>query len=159
VGFQLSFMATLGLVLYAGLLTGVFVRLADRRFPQETGIQPVMAEAGHALDLGGGARLRVLASGPRGAVLLMEWGSFRALLPVGIDFDTLEELQNDPSLGEVTAVLLAESGYAPANPPQWIEKLSPQVMLLLSVAAGDREGWRQWKATICCAPTGTAGLS
>jgi competence protein ComEC len=36
VGFQLSFMATLGLVLYAGLLTGVFVRLAGRRFPLET---------------------------------------------------------------------------------------------------------------------------
>lgn len=39
----------------------------------------------------------------------------------------------------MTALLLAESGYAPANPPEWIEKLSPEVVLL-SVAAGDREG-------------------
>lgn len=32
-----------------------------------------------------------------------------------------------------------ESGYAPANPAERIEKLSPEVMLL-SLAAGDREG-------------------
>jgi beta-lactamase superfamily II metal-dependent hydrolase len=51
----------------------------------------------------------------------------------------LEELQADPSLAPVTALLLAESGYAPANPPGWIERLQPQVVLL-SVAAGDREG-------------------
>jgi len=35
-------------------------------------------------------------------------------------------------------LLLAESGYAPTNPPEWIEKLRPQVVLL-SVVAGDRE--------------------
>jgi hypothetical protein len=26
-------------------------------------------------------------------VLLLEWGDFRALLPIGIDFETLEKLQ------------------------------------------------------------------
>jgi beta-lactamase superfamily II metal-dependent hydrolase len=83
--------------------------------------------------------LRTLAVGPRGAVLLLEWGNFRILLPVGIDFDMLEDLQADPSLNQVTALLLADSGYAPANPPEWIEKLRPEVALL-SVAAGDREG-------------------
>jgi hypothetical protein len=51
----------------------------------------------------------------------------------------LEELQADPSLTPVTTLLLAESGYAPANPPEWIAKLCPQVVLL-SVAAGDRLG-------------------
>jgi hypothetical protein len=35
--------------------------------------------------------------------------------------------------------MLADSGYTPANPPEWIAKLSPEVVLL-SVAAGDREG-------------------
>jgi beta-lactamase superfamily II metal-dependent hydrolase len=39
----------------------------------------------------------------------------------------------------VTALLLADSGYAPANPPEWIDKMHPQVVLL-SVATGDREG-------------------
>jgi hypothetical protein len=42
-----------------------------------------------------------------GAGLLLDRGKFCALLPVGIDFDTLEDLQDDPSLGEVTALLLA----------------------------------------------------
>lgn len=86
-----------------------------------------------------GGRLHVLASGPRGAVLLLEWGDFRAPLPVGVDFETLERLQTDPELGQVTALLLAESGYAPTNPPGWIAKLRPKVALL-SVAAGDRQG-------------------
>ncbi len=35
--------------------------------------------------------------------------------------------------------MLAEQWLRPANPPEWIEMLSPQVVLL-SVAAGDREG-------------------
>ncbi len=81
----------------------------------------------------------VLASGSRGAVLLLEWGDFRALLPVGLDFEAMERLMTDPNLSTVTALLLADSGYAPANPPQWIEVLRPEVVLL-SVAAGDREG-------------------
>ena len=83
--------------------------------------------------------MRILAAGERGAVLLLEWDKFQALLPVGIDFESLERLQTDLELGPVTALLLAESGYAPANPPGWIEKLNPQVVLL-SVAAGDWQG-------------------
>jgi len=105
----------------------------------QSGIRPVTLQTGHSLDLGEGAWLRTLAVGPRGAVLLLEWSHFRALLPVGIDFEMLEDLQAGPSLNQVTALLLADSGYAPANPPEWIEKLHPEVVLL-SVAAGDREG-------------------
>ena len=36
-------------------------------------------------------------------------------------------------------LLLAESGFAPLNPGDWIDDLAPQVVLL-SVAAGDLEG-------------------
>ena len=39
----------------------------------------------------------------------------------------------------VSALLMAESGYAPVNPPEWIAKLKPQVVLL-SVAPDDRQG-------------------
>jgi beta-lactamase superfamily II metal-dependent hydrolase len=39
----------------------------------------------------------------------------------------------------VTALLLADSGYAPVNPPEWIAALNPQVVIL-SVAAGDSDG-------------------
>jgi beta-lactamase superfamily II metal-dependent hydrolase len=51
----------------------------------------------------------------------------------------LESLQSRNESGEVTALLLAESGYAPVNPKEWIDKLNPKVVLL-SVAAGDPEG-------------------
>ncbi|MCK7481810.1 MAG: hypothetical protein M0C28_35025 [Candidatus Moduliflexus flocculans] len=44
------------------------------------------------LDLGDGATLTVLTTGPRGAVLLLEYQNFRALLPVGMSFEALEEL-------------------------------------------------------------------
>ncbi|MFU8771470.1 MAG: hypothetical protein ACNA8H_03510 [Anaerolineales bacterium] len=36
----------------------------------------------------------------------------------------------------MTTLLLADSGYGPANPPEWINNLRPQ-LVLLSVAAGD----------------------
>jgi beta-lactamase superfamily II metal-dependent hydrolase len=39
----------------------------------------------------------------------------------------------------VTALLLASGGYAPLNPPEWMERWGPQ-MVLLSVAAGDAQG-------------------
>ena len=70
---------------------------------------------------------------------MLEWVDFHALLPVGIDFDILEKVEADPNLIPVTALLLADSGYAPANPPQWIAKLHPQ-MILLSVVADDFDG-------------------
>jgi len=97
------------------------------------------AYAGAVLDLGLGARLEVCSVSPRGAVLLVEWQGFRALLPVGMNFDTLTELQSGKVIGPVTALLLADSGYAPSNPPEWIAALRPQVAIL-SVAAGDPNG-------------------
>jgi beta-lactamase superfamily II metal-dependent hydrolase len=51
----------------------------------------------------------------------------------------LTTLQADHARLPVTALLLAESGYAPINPPELIAKLRPQV-ILLSVAVDDRYG-------------------
>ncbi len=92
-----------------------------------------------ALDLGGGARLKVVSVSSRGAVLLVEWLGFRALLPVGINFDALQELQDGKAVGSVTALLLADSGYGPSNPADWIGNLRPE-LVILSVAAGDPTG-------------------
>ena len=100
-------------------------------------ISIVEVQSGQILDLGDGARLKILSANPRGAVLLLEWGNFRALLPVSLDRTALEMLQADASLAHVTTLLLSDGGYAPANPPEWIARLRPQVVLL-SVAAGDR---------------------
>lgn len=95
--------------------------------------------AGDVLDLGQGARLHVLAVSPRGGVLLVEWGRFRVLLPLGVRYDTFEQLRYGEGLGPLTALLLAESGYSPSNPAAWLRALQPE-MFLLSVAPGDFDG-------------------
>jgi competence protein ComEC len=97
------------------------------------------AEEGQALDLGEGATLRVLSLSPRGATLLVEWNSFRALLPIGANSDTLAQLQNPDEISNVNVLLLSQSGYAPLAPPALIQNLNPQ-LVVISVAAGDRNG-------------------
>jgi hypothetical protein len=67
----------------------------------------------------------VLSANARGAVLLLEWKSFRLLLPMGVDAETLAAMQSGPGYHPVTAMLLPEGGYAPLNPPLWIERLRP----------------------------------
>jgi competence protein ComEC len=105
----------------------------------EAEIPITQAESGQVLELGRGARLRVLMVGDRGGIFLLEWGDFRTLLPIGITFEDIESLDYGRRIGPVSALLLADQGYAPANPVEWIAALQPQV-LLLSVAAGDWEG-------------------
>ena len=105
----------------------------------DSGVSIVEAIPGLALDLGQGAVLRVLSVVSRGAILELEWGSFRALLPTGADFAAMEALGNGKAIGPVTALLLAGGGYAPLNPPEWIAQLRPQVALL-SVTAADWHG-------------------
>jgi hypothetical protein len=95
-------------------------------------------QPGQALDLGAGARLEALTVGSRGAVFLLEWDSFRMLLPLGLDFEAMDSLEQGKAIGRLTALLLAQSGYAPLNPPEWIANLQPQVVLL-SVEAGNRD--------------------
>jgi len=99
-------------------------------------VRVIPTQAGQILDLGSGASLRVLATSEWGATLLVEWDNFRALLPVGLDFNTLYDFQNDPSMTPVTAFTLVDRGRASLNPPEWIATLHPQVVLL-SVSAGD----------------------
>ncbi len=126
-------------VLWAGAQAGGSSARQLQQLLADLNVPLTPAQTGQILDLGEGAKLKVLATGERGAVLLLEWKSFRALLPIGLDFDSLELLQRDHRLVPVTALLLADSGYAPLNPPEWIQRWNPQVVLL-SVAAGDREG-------------------
>lgn len=128
-----------GQVLWAGETSGT---AAGRRLVRELSrlnVPVVNLESGQTLDLGDGAVLRVLSAGRRGAVLLLEWERFRLLLPLGVDFESLPLLLEDPALKDVTAVLLAESGYAPANPPELMAHLNPR-LALISVAAGDWQG-------------------
>jgi beta-lactamase superfamily II metal-dependent hydrolase len=54
-------------------------------------------------------------------------------------FDEMETLENGKRVGRVTGLLLAEAGFAPLNPPEWIAALQPQVVLL-SVSPKDATG-------------------
>ncbi len=126
-------------VLWAGKIEASYSARQLDKWLTDQSIAVTRAVPGSGLDLGAGARLTVLATSPRGAVLLVEWGGFRALLPIGMNFDSLAELENGAAVGPVTALLLADSGYAPVNPPEWIANLHPQVAIL-SVASGDPDG-------------------
>ncbi len=96
-------------------------------------------QPGQALDLGNGAKLTAVFVSDKGAVLWLEWGNFRMLLPMGVDVEAIEGLSDNLAMRNISALLLAESGYAPVNPPELIRRLNPQVVVL-SVAAADKTG-------------------
>lgn len=128
-----------GEVLWAGPPNAI----GDTRYLQqvisEEQIPITTLQTGHTLDLGRGAFLHTLTVGARGAILLLEWDDFRLLLPLGADFESQEKLSMGADVGPVSALMLGDSGYGPANPPDWIAHLQPQ-LILLSVRAGNREG-------------------
>lgn len=126
-------------VYWAGSAAASYSARQLSRFLSARQVPVTQVEPGMALELGKGARLTFLAEGRRGAMLLLEWGGFSALLPLGMDFESMDRLMEDPSLGAVTVLLLAEGGYAPVNTRQWVERWNPR-FVLLSVAAGDALG-------------------
>lgn len=126
-------------VLWAGNADASYSAEATGRWLAANRVTITPAYPDATLDLGGGATLKTLASTSRGAVLLVEWQGFRALLPLGINPEAFTQLENGKSVGPVTALLLADSGYAPSNPPEWLAALHPQVAVL-SVEAGDPNG-------------------
>ena len=107
---------------------------------QAAGVPVRPVASGAALDLGAGARLQAVAVSPRGGVFLLQWRGFRLLLPLGMDFGTLAAVQRRRGqFVPLTALLLADGGYAPLNPPEWVRALEPRV-LLVSVRAADPQG-------------------
>lgn len=126
-------------VLWSGNAQASFSSRVLNEYLTLRGIQVTTAEPEQMMDLGGGATLRVVTSGPRGAILLIEWDNFRALLPIGMSFEALDELRQGAEIGPVTVLSLADSGYAVSNPPEWIANLNPE-LVLLSVSAADENG-------------------
>lgn len=126
-------------VLWSGNVEGSFSARVLADFLTLQDIPVTTAEPDQVLDLGNGAILQVLAVGPRGSVLLLEYKNFRGLLPIGISFEAMDELRNGASIGPVSVLSLADSGYAPSNPLEWINNLNPE-LILLSVEAGDKNG-------------------
>ncbi len=126
-------------VLWSGKEQASFSSRTVTEWLTDHSIPVVQAEGGQTLDLGKGAILKVLSISSRGATLLVEWNDFRALLPIGENLDTLDQLEFGNAVGPVNVLSPALSGYAPLTPPDWIENLNPQ-LVVLSVAAGDKDG-------------------
>lgn len=126
-------------VLWAGNVEASYPARALNAWLTGRQVRVTRAEAGQKLSLGDGAILTVLSADARGAVLLIEYGGFRALLPVGMSFDAMAKLQKDESLPPLTALLLADSGLAQLNSAEWISFLDPQVVVL-SVSADNPDG-------------------
>ncbi len=97
------------------------------------------AASGDILVLDDGVQLQVLDASPRGLTLLLQWQDFRLLLPIGSDSDTFTRLDAGRLVGKVSALLLADSGHQALNPPDWLNQLNPQ-LVLLSVSAGNPYG-------------------
>lgn len=126
-------------VLWSGNVQASFsAQLLDKYFAEHE-IPVSRAEAGQRLELGDGAFIEVQAAGPRGSVLLIQYGSFRALLPIGVSEGTYESMEYGNVIGAVDVLLLADAGYAPSNPPDIFENLNPR-LVVLDVAAGDPNG-------------------
>lgn len=126
-------------VLWSGNTQASFSSGVLNEYLAASDINVLNAEPEQLLELGDGATLRVLTTGPRGAILLVEWGNFRALLPIGMSFEALDELRSGAEVGPVSLLSLADSGYAASNPPEWIAALNPE-LILLSVSAADENG-------------------
>ena len=126
-------------VLWAGNTTGTHA-VADLQTQLTSQSIPVISmQPGQSLDLGSGASLKILPIDARGAVLFLSWYNFRLLLPMSMDFEALDNIVQQTAMRNISAVLLAESGYAPLNPPNFISFLHPQ-LVLISVAPGDKSG-------------------
>jgi competence protein ComEC len=97
------------------------------------GLPIIDLQIAQRIDLGDGASLEVIAIGEQGAILLLVQGNFQSLLPLGLDFDQLKALDIN-QLGQIDLLLLADSGYVPLNPPEWIAGLAPATIWL----AGDQ---------------------
>ncbi len=124
---------------WSGNVQASFPAQALDKFFAEEGIPVSRVEAGQRLELGDGAFIEIQAVGPKGSVVLIQYENFRALLPIGMSEGMLEELEYGNVIGNVDVLLLADSGYAPSNPPDIIEHVNPK-LVVLSVAAGDPNG-------------------
>src|SRR5215212_2180001 len=126
-------------VLWSGNTQASFSARVLNEYLSLQDFQVINAESEQTLDLGDGATIKVVTTGPRGAILLVEWKNFRALLPIGMSFEALDELRNGAKIGPISVLSLADAGYEASNPPEWIANLNPEIVEL-SVDAADQNG-------------------
>jgi competence protein ComEC len=105
----------------------------------ENNIPVMYGKTGQVLTLSDGIRITILSKNRSGGTLLIEYDSFRVLLPFGLLEKDREEWRMGMDLGEITVLLLADNGYQSSNPSLWIYNLHPR-LVLLSVGIKDNRG-------------------
>ncbi len=98
-----------------------------------SGLLTYSIQVGQAFDLGGGATLALLSVGDKqGATLLLQWGTFRALLATGWSASGKSTPQDAYASWQqpVNVLLMAGGGAAELNRPAHITLLHPQLILL-----------------------------
>jgi competence protein ComEC len=126
-------------ILWSGNIQASFSSQTLDKYFADHEMPVILAETGQKLELGDGSFIEVQAAGPRGSVLFIQYKNFRALLPIGVGEGTYESIEYGNVIDTVDVLMLADSGYAPSNPPDLIENLGPR-LVVLSVAAGDPDG-------------------
>ena len=126
-------------VLWSGNVQASFSAQTLDKFFAEKGIPVSRVKEGQRLELGGGSFIEIQAAGPKGSVLLIQYKNFSALLPIGLSAGMLESLEFGNKIGKVDVLLLSDSGYAASNPPDVVQNVNPQ-LVVLDVAAGDENG-------------------
>ncbi len=96
----------------------------------EAGIPTIPAQEGMYFDLGQGVTMRVLSQGSNGLTLLLQYGSARILLPMGLTPREIPRMQEDRDVAHITTVLLPDSGYEALNPDALLQHYNPQVILI-----------------------------
>ena len=81
----------------------------------------------------------VLHVGQGGAILMLSWGGFRCLLPIGAQPSDLAVPAVQQAAREASVILLPGSGEADLNPADWLSSLSLNTAVI-SVDALNRYG-------------------
>jgi competence protein ComEC len=103
------------------------------------------AASGQRLELGGDATLEVLHASDEGCLLLVRHGRSSVLLAPGIEPESVEAAARRGPL-PVTAYNAASGGHPAVNPVEWLETLSPRVVILAADPAErvDASGVREY---------------
>ncbi len=103
---------------------------------RDLGIPAIDIRVGQRLELGSETWLEAVAHGPQGAAFLLTHDRLRVLLLIGVDPAMMEA---GLEIEGVQVVVLADGGNLAVNPPEWLQNLSPQAVLI-SVEAGNWRG-------------------
>ncbi|MDA1329620.1 MAG: ComEC/Rec2 family competence protein [Chloroflexi bacterium] len=128
-----------GHIAWFGSLNANYDARQLRAVAADSNLQIEIPNQGAVFDLGGDASLRVLSVNEAGTVLLLQMNNFLALLPLGHEPASLQDLDWGELVGQVDVLLLTGGGESELNPTSWLENLDP-ALVLLSVDAANSKG-------------------